>query len=409
MYRRLKGRINYGLDRVIDACSAFISRFDDLTDNRAGAALREAARLIGDACWLLRDFPRLTAYRLRGAEWTIIFIGSELGVVEARHLFFASQSVDQEEIGRLALWTIPTQVGRWLTDGVNLVIYESSRLRAWRPTARLAFTVPTWVRQSVRLTDPIEAMLSGRRMHGVRGLIGQAERSGYGYRFSRSKDDFDLFYHRMYVPFVKARHGERALVSPYADQFHRWFKRGGLLMITLNDQPVAGLVCFARGETCYAIEGGVLDSDSSQIQQGMNSLTLWASIRWASEQGARFLSMGHSAARRSNGAFSYKQRWRAIVGRQSRVQCVWTLLAEELPESLRRRVDEIGFISDIAGKFYGVLIQTNGTSSNAGDMEREARDACDQGLSGIVHVSPNQHLTYGASSSSSAHGDRGGG
>jgi hypothetical protein len=403
LYRQLKVWINHWLDRVIDACSALLSRFDDLTDNRVESALRETARQIGDVCWLLRDVPRLTAYRLRGREWTIIFIGSERGVLEARHLLFAGQPASQDEIGRLALWTIPAQVRCWLADGVDLVVYESSRLRAWRPTASYAFTVPTWVHQVARLSNPIEHMLRGRRMHGVRCLITRAERNGFGYRFSRSKDEFDLFYHRMYVPFVRARHGERAIIAPYAEQFNRWFKRGGLLLVTLGDEPVAGVLCYAGGETCYAVEGGVLDNDAGQIQQGLNSLIVWAAMRWARERGARFLSMGHSAARRSNGAFGYKQRWRAIVRRQRRIHCVWTLLAEALPESLRRRLNEIGFISDITGKFYGVLIQPNGTSLNAAEMERDARDARDQGLSGIVLVSPNQHLTREARGPSSAH------
>jgi hypothetical protein len=71
---------------------------------------------------------------------------------------------------------------------------------------------------------------------------------------------FDHLYHDMYLPFVRDRHTDVALIAPYHDHW-RWVTRGGLTLVTQADQAVAGMICYLVRAKCYLIEGGVIGSD----------------------------------------------------------------------------------------------------------------------------------------------------
>jgi len=397
LYRWIKVRTNFLLDRVIDLCSAILTNMHGFPGSRWENALRRLVQTIGDACLLMNGFPRQSAFGLRGGEWSIVFIGSDRGAMEIQELLFPDQSVTNENLGRIPLWRIPGQTQRWLGEGIHLVIYESSRIQPWRPTARYAFTTPTWVFQILPIPEPLEQAIAGRRLHGIRHRIRRANREGFGYRFSQSKEDFDTFYHHMYTPFISARYRELALLSPYGDMWRRWFRKGGLVLVTQRDRPVAGSICYVGGETCYTVEGGVLNDDPHLWQQGVNALVDWFALQWGRARGAKYLGMGHSRAWRSNGVFLYKQRWHARVTRQRRIGCDWIFLADRLPPSLHDRLNQIGLVSEIDRKYYGVLLHHEDVEPDPQAIESGAEHAVEQGLAGIVLVSPRGVTTCVAS------------
>ncbi len=347
--------------------------------------LRWVARYVGDICWLIRDFPRLSAYRLTGKEWSIVFVGGEHGLLEVQRLFFPEQEVLPEELGRVALWELARRARGWLADGVNLIICELSRIYPGRFGFPITFTIPIWIQQVLPIPDPPEKLLSGRQQDGTRFRINRARKQGIGYCFSQTSTDFDYFYHRMYLPFVTSRHGESALITPYKKQFRR-FKRGGILFVIQNNEPVAGSLCYVSGNTCIGVEYGILDNDGFLFQQGISALVVWYTILWGYQRGCKFLNMGGSRAWCSNGAFEHKQCWKPYVKGLNEIYSTWTFLAQELPPTLEDSINQIGFISEIKGRFYRVLIR-NPIEADKSFLQEELARAKKQGLAGIVLVS----------------------
>ena len=388
LYRRIKTAINFLLDRAIDGCSSLLLIAKHSRAPIARSIIRRIARRLGDIAWLLRDLPRLPAYRLTGPEWSLVFVGGEHGLLEVRNLIFEGQAASQETLGRVALWRLSAHTERWLAGGVDLIVCEISRAFPWRLKARLAFSIPTWVQQVIAIPTPPEKLLSGKHIHATRSRINRANKNGFGYRFTRSKEEFDRFYHRMYVPFIRGRHGSLAWQTSYDRHLNHWFRRGGLVLVTQNDQPVAGTLCYRAGETYYDVEGGVLDNDPHLIQQGMNALLFWYAVLWAHANGAKQFNMGYSRAWLSDGAFDFKQRWGARVVGPTAICAGWTFLAREMPAPLRARLNQIRFIAEIRDRFYSVLLEENAALDRV-RLDEETAAARESGLDGVVVVSPD--------------------
>ncbi len=178
LYRRTKVWLNYLLDRIIDQCSTFLVDVYRFPWPGVQNIAQGIARYVGDVSWLLRDFPRLSAYKLAGENWTVIFVGGETGMREICHLFFEDE-VDRQGLGRIALWKLSAQTRQWLAEGVDLVICELSRIHPNRPEAPITFDVPTWINQVLTIPEPVESLISGKKFATERHRLNKAKRLGF--------------------------------------------------------------------------------------------------------------------------------------------------------------------------------------------------------------------------------------
>ncbi|MDW8068903.1 MAG: GNAT family N-acetyltransferase [Anaerolineae bacterium] len=388
LYRRSKVRLNALLYRVIEECSLILSGAREVPFPLLQRALQRMARCVGDVCWLLRDFPRLPAYRLAGSQWTIVLVGGEHSLIEVQRLFFADQEVTLQELGRVSLWKLTAQIRCWLSEETDLVICELSRIYPRRFPFPIVFTIPTWVQQVTEIPNPPERLLVGRHQDGTRFRINRARRSGFDCRFSRAKEDLKHFYYRMYLPFVTGRHGKSAIVTPYSQQFQR-FRKGGVLLITRNGEPVAGSLCYVAGQICYGSEYGVIDNDPDLIQQGIGTLVIWYTLLWAHKQRCLFLSLGGTRSWCSNGSFEYKLKWQPTVTRLNEIYSTWTFLAQRLSPALEEHLNQIGFICEIRERFYRVLVKSNSQKMDKEFLDRELARARHQGLAGLAIIAPS--------------------
>jgi hypothetical protein len=386
VYKHSKVWVNYILDRVIELCDLVLMDIYWLPWLTVQNIVQTIARYIGDQSWLLRDLPRLDAYQLTGANWTIIFVGGKQGLLEIGHLFFADENVAPQEIGRVALWHLAAQSQAWLAAGVDLVVCELSRLYPRPPQTAITFAVPTWINHSLPLPEPLESLLAGNQMRTLRNNFNRAQKSNFAWYYSRAKEDFDDFHYNMYLPYIKGRHGDRALIGAYEDQQQQWFAKGGLLVVTQNNRRVGGVLCYVKGDTCYAIEAGVLHNDSNLLEQGIKVSMDWFTMNWARQQGAQFFNFGGTRAWRSDGVFFYKSRWRAKVIRRQKIVSAWTFLAQNLSPALQNHINKLGFISEIDGKFCAVLVNPDGASPDKKELSHIAAE----GLNGWLVVSPHQ-------------------
>jgi hypothetical protein len=395
IYQSGKVWLNYRLDRLIDACDAVMADVQRIRWPALQIIVRELAHFVGDLAWLLRDFPRLDARQLTGRNWRIIFVGSSQGAIQIRQLFFSSEEVQQEELGRVALWALPSQTRRWLSGGAALVVCELSGLYPWRLRAAFTFTIPPWIRQILPLSKPLETLLAGRQLKHIRRRVNWSKKAGFSYRFTGDKADFDHFYYRMYAPYITHRHGSLASVSAYQHQW-QWFAKGGLILVTRHGEPVAGTLVTLTRNRCCAVEGGVLDADRTLFQQGINTIIDWSALHWGHSQGATIFDMGGSCAWRSNGPFDYKQSWGAQVTRLNAIHSHWTFLIQDLSPALRDHINRQGFIMERNGRFYEALLQDRSSALDGNAGPAALREAQQAGLSGIAVVSPNHAAFYDA-------------
>lgn len=393
-FKNLKVKLSYWLDRAIDVGDMFL-----VDGYRVPARIKPQVhglvRWLGDVCFMIQDFPKVTVTELKGSGWRVLFIGAPANLSEIRKVLFEGEAVEQRTVGRVPVWKLGQQSAEWLNGEADLIVSELSRRSPWQPRGAIRFVIPVWCNMFLALPSPIESILSGNKRKRVRQRIKKGQEAGFEYRFSRAKEDFDEFHYRMYIPFVKARHGERALVSTYEHQWTRWFQRGGLVVITQNGKSVAGALCFIADGVCHSVEGGILDADPELLGQELNGMIDWFTMMWAQEQGAAALNMGGTRARRNDGTFLYKHQWGAKPDRRNtKLVRPWTFVAgHTLPESLRERINEIGFISEIEGQYYGVHLQDNSSPLPETAVQSLREDWVDEGVMGVLVVPINQPPT----------------
>jgi hypothetical protein len=378
---RIKKWINFLLDRISSLCN-FLIIWSGVFPAVIRDAIRGFAYFLGNLALFVEGIPRMDAYWLKGKEWTIVFVGYPIGFKTVLNLFFENQEVTTQILERVFVWRLPKQTKVWLSAGADLVICELSQTFPWKPSAAYSFSGPDWVMQVLDLPASPEDLLVGRRIHGPRRRIRQAEKMGFGHRFTRSLDDFHYFYSEMYLPFIRARHGEQASICPMSDQLRRWFKLGGLVLVTQNDQPVAGTLVIRTGKLCHGIEMGVLHNDAELFNLGVIALIQWSTILWSHSQGAKQLNLGGSHAWCSNGSFDFKAQWGARVVKWDKPTLHWYFHSNHLPASLLAKLNQIGYISEHQGKFYYTYIPTEASEN----LEEKLLEASMHGLSGVALV-----------------------
>ena len=202
---------------------ALIRRADRLTftsGSETQADLRESMRArasrVGGAGWLLRDLAGLSAFRATGPSWTLVFAGSDEERLKVERMFFPRETVVWEALGRIPLVRLAAHTRRWLKNGVDLVVSEVSGLLPHARGLDYSFSVPLAIDHVLWLpaAENLETLLTGSRMKGVRSDVRKAERAGYSFRVSHEMADYERFYHEMYLPHMRARHGALGMPRP---------------------------------------------------------------------------------------------------------------------------------------------------------------------------------------------------
>ncbi|MEW6405985.1 MAG: hypothetical protein AB1649_29720, partial [Chloroflexota bacterium] len=105
----------------------------------------------------------------------------------------------------------------------------------------------------------------------------------------------------------------------------------------------------------------------------------------------KVFDMGGTRAWRSNGSFASKQRWGAQVVRRKKIYSTWAFLADNLSPSLQDYINQLGFISEIDGKFYRVLLDTEAAPAPETNLQNEFATSVSEGIDGLLVISPGRH------------------
>jgi hypothetical protein len=136
--------------------------------------------------------------------------------------------------------------------------------------------------------------------------------SPYVCRISSKPEDFDHFYHRMYVAHSEKQFQSAARVDPYAS-VKRYFQKGFLLILKEGDEDVAGSVCYVRDDELVFHRGGVLDGNEVHVRNGAQTASYVSMICQAKSMNLARLDLGHSRAFFDDGVYRHKREWGASV------------------------------------------------------------------------------------------------
>jgi hypothetical protein len=314
-------------------------------------------------------------------------MGAGFSFEELHHILFP-RPADVEELPPVFLWQVPALAKKFADRG-ELVVCQLNRIIRWRPRGTYVFTVPDWIRQVLDIARPLEDIL-GAMNQNMRRNLRKMEKQGFSYVFTQEQEDFDLFYHRMYRPYIHMRYGTRFITAEY-DPLRRQFEQGGLILVKRGQEPICGMLCRVVGDTCEADQMGVFEGQFDLVRKGASVALWWFMMDWARRNDLRRFDFGASRARTADGTFNFKRQWGTRVVSERDIHTKWVFYGEDLPLRLRHHLNEQGFISKVDGLHYRIVLLGPGEELTDAELAYERKSASGCGLDGVLLISPQAH------------------
>lgn len=264
---------------------------------------------------------------LNGQPGTVIVAGAEPWVDYLPRRFFKDPP-RREVIGHVPVWALARTLKR-LRTSADLTIARIDRL-----SARLLFdadylTIPEWVGSWLTVPDDLLKRVRARR--NLKEDLRKIRCKGFSAEVSHAEADFDMFYYTMYVPFVRNRHRESAIVRS-VHQLRRWFRQGGLLWVRQGDQRVAGGLVQERDRVLHLRALGTANGEWAPVKAGALAALYYYGIEYARNQGCKRVDFGGSRPSLSDGVLSFKRKWGAQLAEKHDVRYDFLLHWKRLDE-----------------------------------------------------------------------------
>ena len=214
-------------------------------------------------------------------------------------------------IRKSRIW-IPLLRKRILTNADSFDLCIAVLPMASEPTYRglYEYKCTKYVNQTIDTTGSLDEIKS-KFSKQLRNKINKLQKNyRLDYRISNSLKDFDHFYHRMHVPFIKKRHGDLALIYSY-NKLKNSFLKGGLLFVMKDNVEVAGSLFKIEDKTCVGYRLGVLDGDESHID--VLKAIYYYQIKVAKENGMSSVDLKGSEPFLNDGVYQHKRQWGPTV------------------------------------------------------------------------------------------------
>lgn len=221
-----------------------------------------------------------------------------------KHLLFESEPLEQSK-GRLAR----SHIWELLDDtGSDITIVQADKLLIeglpWKNSIRLPLYVEWWLNIQGQPEDFKQRLPTHMRREAER-LIRKYE---YTFETSHKQEDFDTFYHQMYVPSMNSTHGELTDLTPY-DEACNYFRQGWLHKVIRQGEFVAGCLVYKLPQALCLKLMGVKNGDEGLRREGVYYAVYYPLLVEANQKGYKFVNVGKSAPFPKLNFFQYKRRW----------------------------------------------------------------------------------------------------
>ena len=353
-----------------------------LDSNKGIAILLRTVIWLKDLGWFLMTLGRVNVKAFIGKEWRVIFIQEDYthSEEELPHMLFPERP-HVSLIDRTFIWKIPRMLPRLMRES-DLVLCDINRVVRWKPKdAKHIFNVPPWILMELEIDKSLDAIMAG--MTGKRRWeLRKLEKAGFTYEFSRNPSDLELFYFDMYVPYIRSRFNERAIIGTFESK-QSMFVDGGLVMVKYQGQSVAGLLGHVTGDTFNIGSIGVHRDHFDLVKKGAILALNWFAVQWARDEGLRYVNIGMTRARVFDGVFEAKRHWGVRVRRHTLDHTKWMFLVNTIGPQFGNYLNEAGFIAEEKGSYHCVVMKNEVFGPSDEELERVAKIVKQAGLSGV--------------------------
>jgi hypothetical protein len=333
--------------------------------------------------------PYLPVYQLQGqgqgGPLAVTYIGLQFAKPFLKDLLFTEEPQEQKVKG------IPFWRRRELLDlfPSDIVIVEAAEHLIRRLPRHNAMVLPHFIRHVVDVRGDWQDVQ--RRFHKTvrKNELRWIRKYGYKYDLSYARGDFEYFYHQMYLPTMKDRHGKLALPMSFGEAY-QYFRHGWLFRVHRAGDWTSGMVCHLQQNTIMAQVLGVKDADVQLITEGVIGALYYAAIHWANQNGYEAVNFLGTNPFLAIGVFQHKRKWGAMVRVPSNLhRQIWIRIRHHTPAVSQFLKENPCIVVDEDGELHGLIIVDDLRSVSAGTKEEWERRYSTPGLSSLLIRSVN--------------------
>ncbi|MBN1878171.1 MAG: GNAT family N-acetyltransferase [Anaerolineae bacterium] len=359
--------------------------------------------------------PYLTIYQLKGhgkgGPLTVNFAvnGADTDLkLYLADILFVEKPVEAK-VGNIPFWRLKRLTD---TSSSDLTFIGASKQLVRRLPARNSIILPRIVKQTLDVQGRWEDVLQRFPKTIRKNELRLVRKYGYEYEVSNQDEDFEIFFHEMYLPSMRTRHGNQAALTPFANAYRR-FKQGILFLVKREGTYVAGGLCYAKREpgVVHFLLTGVIQGDQKLLREGAQSAVYYAVTHWSNKHGYKVVDFQGTVPYLEKGILQHKRKWGAAASIQSRKR-IWLKIHRNTPAVGQFLQDNPCIFINERGDLQGLFFK-NSSGNISPEMRAKWDQLCDMpGLEGYavysIKKSPPllqcEHV-FGAEYSSSSLGE----
>ncbi|MFZ7132674.1 MAG: hypothetical protein ACOWWR_09985 [Eubacteriales bacterium] len=242
---------------------------------------------------------------------TVLYTGVFLNMNYFAGIIFGAD-YEESYLGRYHRWNFLKNFNNKNMD-YSMVVTEGLKIFSGYMKMNHYTYIPGWILGKIELPDKISNMFNNS---SIKSDINHIKSNKLEYILTKDTEHFNLFYYNMYLPFIKARHGNSAILRTYYD-LYRKYKNGSLLMVKKADEFVAGMLITFDKKYGHLQNLGVIEGDLTHIKEGVISALYYYSIQYIYSLGYRKIDVGATRSFLNDGIMCYKKKWGFKVEKDS--------------------------------------------------------------------------------------------
>jgi hypothetical protein len=218
---------------------------------------------------------------------------------------FFTAVTSRESVGTVPVWALPGLLKR-LGRSVDLTIARVDRLSTRVFFQKNALVVPESVGSWLDVPDDLGALVRANR--SVKEDMRIVRRDALTSEVSHDQNDWDVFYHTMYLPLMARRHGQHAVIRN-VHQLRRAFRRGGIVWVRRGKECIAGGLFEHRNGVLRWVALGTRGGDVTLMKQGALAALYYFEVKCAHDYGCTAIDFGGTPPILNDGLLLYKKKW----------------------------------------------------------------------------------------------------
>jgi len=171
--------------------------------------------------------------------------------------------------------------------------------------------IPPWVPQKLILADQWEDVIKSFPKN-TRKKLRRILKNEYQFYTAHTDNQFNYFYHAMYVPYTQTRFGNAAVIYPQ-DHIKQILRQGEILFLFRNDRVLLGSLIKYEHDRLLSICVAAADDLQPAMFKGAMEAMYYFCILSAFEKGCRVVDFLGSRPLLDHGAFRYKRKWGTYI------------------------------------------------------------------------------------------------